>query len=185
MRNLSKLYTLSSKEGLTWYNEAHNFAESVALKYGLPLPVVCAVISALSPANNWEGNKLDTIGLIKNKRFKCSTYGQNVTKAKRILLGELLPDNAFSLKTGAKTFNFYHNILNPLGSEHVTVDRHSYTVATGKPYVSLKGTKYQEIANHYHAHARRLGILASQLQAVLWVDYRIKPEIKFKEYTPF
>lgn len=191
MRNLSKLFDKADKSGLNWYNEANEFCKEIANRYNLSLSQVCAIVSALSPGTNWDVNKRDSIGLIetskglRNYKHNYTTYGKNVLKARRILSGELLPENAFSLKTGAKTFNFYHNLLEPDNVNYLTVDRHCYTIATNETYKSLTPKQYEKIANHYIETARRLSLIPCQLQAVLWVDYRIKQEISFNIDCPF
>lgn len=190
MRNLVKLYNQSDKSGKDWYRQANEFCRSVATKYDIELPVVCAILSALSPGTNWEVNKRDCEGLIvANKggkyRFRFTTYGQNVIKAQRIYKGELSPFEAFNPKTGAKTYNFFLNVLNPENPVPVTIDRHTYTVATGETYKGLTPKQYGLIVEHYHKAASKLGILASELQAVLWVSYREKENISFEIQAPF
>lgn len=190
MKNLIYIFKKSDKSGLNWYREAHDFCVKVAEKYCLPLNKVCGVVSALSPGTNWEQNKKDSVNLIESflgseRKFKFTTYGQNVVKAFRILRETASPETFFNLKTGAKTYNFYFNILDPANGEYVTIDRHAYTIATGETYKGLTPKTYRTIAAHYIASAKRLGILPSQLQAALWVDYRQKMDINFNAYVPF
>jgi hypothetical protein len=190
MKNLIRIYSGADKSGMYWYNDANIFACRVAEKYNLSLPVVSAVLSALSPGTNWEQNKKDTINLIEaaqgNKReFKFTTYGQNVIKAYRILDEKASPETFFSLKTGAKTFNFFYNVWQPENPEFVTIDRHAYVIATGLDYSGLTPKQYSEVATHYKKAAAKLNVLPSQLQAILWTDYRTKQEIKFTEFCPF
>jgi hypothetical protein len=192
MKNLTKLYNkiTNKAEGLSWYTEGHYFCKNTGEKYGIPLPIVCAILSALSPASNWERNKLETITLIRGARhgegsFKFTTYGQNVIKATDILEGRRDPYKSFSMKTGAKTYNFFHNLLEPLDSQYVTIDRHAYRIATGEEYISIGIGKYREIADHYRRSADRIGILPCQLQAVLWVWYREQLNKQLKADVPF
>lgn len=191
MKNLTKLFNQSDKSGLNWYNDGHEFCKELATKYDLSLPKVCAVVSALSPATNWEVNKRDAIGLIesyldlRNYKHKFTTYGANVVKAQKVLSGELEPDKAFSLKTGAKTFNFYHNLLEPANPDYCTIDRHAFIIATGEVYNKLTPKQYKQVADHYISTAKRLSVIPCQLQAVLWVDHRIKQEISFNIDVPF
>lgn len=184
MKNLVKLYERADRSGISWYFEAHNFCADLSKRYNVPLANVCAVVSALSPATNWEQNKRDAVRLIQGKEGGYVTYGQNVIKAK-IALKTDNPGNLFSMQTGAKTYNFYHCLLSPSSSAHVVIDRHAYRVATGKEYTKLTLKQYLEIASHYMKAANKLGLLPSQLQAVLWVDYRIKQDIKFNIDIPF
>lgn len=183
MRNLVKLYIDADKSGINWYVEANLFARKVAEQYNKPLKTVCAVISALSPATNWEQNKADTIGLISGKKgYKCVTYGKNVDKARRILRTN---EALFSPKTGAKTYNFFYNIWQPESPEFVCIDRHAYLIATSDIYTGLTPKQYNVIADHYKKAASKLGILPSQLQAILWTDYRLKQNISFTNKCPF
>lgn len=191
MRNLAKLFNQSDKSGMNWYNDGHEFCKELATKYNLSLSQVCAVVSALSPGTNWEVNKRDAIGLIESYldlrkyKHKFTTYGANVVKAQKILSGEIEPGKAFSLKTGPKTYNFYRNLLEPNNPDFCTIDRHAYTIATGETYKSLTPKQYKDIAMHYTKAAAKVGILPCQLQAVLWVDHRIKQEISFNIDVPF
>lgn len=89
------------------------------------------------------------------------------------------------MKTGPKTFNFFHNILRPDDPNYVTIDRHAYAIAKGDNAERLTQKQYLDVANHYVRSANRLGILPNQLQAVLWVDYRTKYVNTFKEFCPF
>jgi hypothetical protein len=166
-------------EGLNWYQSAHNHAVKLSEQYNVSLSKVCGVISALSPATNWHKNIKDTEELLKgNSTHKFSTYGQNVLKAYKILNASLEMDIElfFNLKTGAKTFNFYKNILNPKCINYVTIDRHAYAIwvgsdtGSGAKAINLK--LYREIAADYIAVAEQVGITPLQLQAVTWVVYR-------------
>lgn len=174
-------------EGLNWYATAHNFCVQLSTKYETPLNKVCAIMSALSPATNYEQNKKDTENFLKVQKgiikgYKCTTYGQNVEKAKEIYASAIDPINFFSMKTGPKTYNFYLNVLNPKDATAVTIDRHAYAIATGKKYSGLGKVAYEKIARKYSLAAKKLNLLPLELQAILWVDYRIKEVNKFKVY---
>ena len=92
----------------------------------------------------------------------------------------------FNRRTGSKTYHFYHNLLEPDNSAFITIDRHSYLIATGETYTSgLHLAKYERIADVYRKAAKKLGILPNELQALLWVDHRTKENIKFNIDVPF
>jgi hypothetical protein len=184
MKNLKKLFDQSGKSGLVWYHEAHNFCKDVAKKNNISLAVVCGVVSALSPGTDWERNKKEAVALIEKQKISFTTYRRNVLKAMNILNGNLLPEQAFSNKTGAKTYNFFYNLLYPSNDYYVTIDRHAYRIATGKPYERLTSYQYGIVADYYRRQAAKLNITPSQLQATLWVDHRIKNNIKQIE-VPF
>ena len=192
MRNLFKIYQAlpDKQEGLDWYVLGYEFCKKLSEKYSQPLPVVCAIVSALSPATNWEQNKKDAVRLLESNEKGLSsksftTYGQNVRKAHAILEDKLDPLNAFSMKTGPKTYNFFHNLLNPYDSDYVTVDRHAYTIAVGANNGRISPLLYKKISDGYRRAAGKAGILPNQLQAVLWVTHRKENVNQFKEYMPF
>jgi hypothetical protein len=191
MKNLVKIYKeLKDKSGQRWYFEAHSFAQYLAEKYNKPIEITSAIMSALSPGTHWEQNKKDAEALLsidagKNtKKYKFVTYGQNVIKAERILTGQISPFEAFSEKTGAKTYNFFYNILQPDSDQYVTVDRHAFKIATGREYTGLKGKQYRIVKEHYIKAAKRIGISPPQLQAALWVQFRIDNTVQ-KDIVPF
>lgn len=182
MNTLKKAYKQLSKNQVNnskqWYIKASNFANYLSKKYSVSYDKTCAVIAALSPACNWNQNKRDAELLIicfvtgaNISDFAFSTYGPNVVKALNILNSNKNPESFFSVKTGAKTLNFYHNILNPNDSDYVTIDRHAAAVYEGRKTsgsVRLTPKQYANIASAYIATAKELNMLPNQLQAVLW-----------------
>ena len=180
---LKKYKQVTDHSGLNWYREGNEWCKRVAEGHNLSLVTVCAIVSALSPGTNWEQNKRDALAIIKGKKgYRPTTYGRNVAKA-RTILKDGVP--RFSIKTGPKTYNFFHALVNPETTEHVVIDRHAYVIATGKPYIGVRGKQYDLIAKRYKRAAKKLGILPTELQAVLWVDYRHKENIKFNIDVPF
>jgi hypothetical protein len=168
-------------KGLNWYNNANRYAEYLSNTYKIDFDKVCAIISALSPACSWEVNKRDAEKMVlcyvwdlDYSYFNFSTYGTNVVKAWNILKykgSERIEDKFFSLKTGAKTYNFYLNIKNPLSKEYITIDRHAIAIFEGrKSSGSRKITpkQYKAIAEKYITTAKRLKLLPCQFQAILW-----------------
>lgn len=109
MKNLTRIYNqMETRDGLLWYYRAHEFCKELSARFDLSLAVVCGIMSALSPGTNWERNKLETTNLIRGRKTGFTTYRRNVVKARAILNGELMPELAFSPRTGAKTYNFFH-----------------------------------------------------------------------------
>ena len=179
MKNLVKLYEkLTDKtQGADWYYKANEFAKQVSEKYDVPLPIVCGVVSALSPSVAWEINKRDAVkmvelgtnGIDRFPNYKFATYGQNVIKAWEIFKGNLNPDHAFHPQKAPKTYNFYHNILHPDNGNYVTIDRHAHTIVTGgeEVYTGLRFKKYREIADAFKRAAERVGLIAPTFQAIM------------------
>jgi len=179
MRNLIHLYEqmtiVEKKQGMIWYQIAHDYAAHLASKYSHSLPSVCGIIAALSPSCRWERNKLEAEWLMQAnledfemEPFNFTTYGQGVIKAQRIYSSDLV--DWFNEKTGPKTFNFYHNIYSPNDPDYTTIDRHSYYTLFGKyKDTGIHLALYRKCAEQYVKAAKKLNILPNQLQAILWL----------------
>jgi len=50
---------------LGWYEEAMQFADYISITFNISKVVAAGVISALSPNNKWERNKIDAFNLIQ------------------------------------------------------------------------------------------------------------------------
>lgn len=182
--NLKRLYNRMTEteinQGLVWYEDAHQYAQYLADKYQLRLEQTCGIISALSPSVRWNRNKLEAEWLIQSNLEDCitddfnfTTYGSGVIKAQRIYHDEQF--QWFNEKTGPKTYNFYHNILNPTDKNYLTVDRHCYYTVHGEQSTSqVRGPRYRKIVELYTKTANKLNIIPNQLQAILWLGVQNK-----------
>jgi len=107
--------------GLRWYDDARALCAEMGALYGVELPVVAAVVAALSPRCRWERNILDANNLIEAftagrdmESVSVQTFGANKRKAWAFL-------ERRDWHNGPKTTAFVDNIANP-ASERVTVD---------------------------------------------------------------
>ena len=111
------------KDGKNWYKEAQDFAKYLSETYKIDSYVCASVISALSPNNKWQRNKIDAEVVIKAylngidpENIKVCTYNANKVKAFRILKGEIITEKS------PKTHAFAMNV-GLLSSEHITIDK--------------------------------------------------------------
>ena len=89
--------TLDEREsGRSWYNEARSYVKILSLRFELPEIICAGVVSALSPNNKWERNKIDAyavINAVKNNipadQVKVCTYNANKDKAFAIARGDI------------------------------------------------------------------------------------------------
>lgn len=191
LRNILACYHRASdtdrREGLYWYETAHNDAVALAERYGISVYQSAGVISALSPTNGWGSNLLDADILISawraGKRLPIvGVYGfNNVAKAGSILNGAsdgLSVLSQFNQKTGPKTWAFYQLIAEPLNSDLVCVDRHAKAIALNCLASDIDGSatvrrsEYAYIARHYVEIARLVELLPHQVQAITWITWR-------------
>lgn len=163
--------------GLNWYNEAHSFCAVAASSYEVPFETVVAILAVLSPATNWEQNKLDTLAILENgESATVCTYGKNKVKALRLLWGELPVD----VLGGNKVISFWHNIMWPEKAGRVTADRHAVRAALADfatkadqlvKYV-YTDKRYAHMEAIYKKAAEICGLLPHQLQAICWLAVR-------------
>lgn len=172
-------------EGMLWYSKAHAEAVLIAARYDIEPWQAVGVIAALSPGAHWGRNVVEADMLIeawKDGRDipQVGTYGRrNVHKALAVLAG----GNPLDVLGGSKVRSFFANMLFPLTSDAVTVDRHAKALAYGFASRTARGAsddelsvvrpaEYEYIAWHYRMLAKRLGLVPSQLQAICWLVWR-------------
>jgi len=172
-------------EGGNWYKEANTYAHHLSDLFGIDSPCkVAGIISALSPATNWERNKVDAhnfIALALNGDAMSGNYGtykNNVWKALEIFnLDRATKSNVGTIlrgKKGYKTESFFYNIYD-LDSQEVTIDRHAIKGANNVykgGSVSLTEKRYRDSERAYQKVAKKYNLKPYQVQAIVWVTYR-------------
>ncbi len=191
-RNILAVYFRSTDQdklaGMTWYGDAHEVAVGLSLKHSTEVSRVVGVLAAISPGNNWGRNIMEADEFISAfvRGYTLPSVGvygrRNVAKARRILNGES-PESVLHTKTGPKVWAFYSNILDPMNSQELTIDRHAKALAYNLPSkrkgfasddkLSIVGrVEYRYLVRHYRVIAERLGLVPHQLQAVTWVTWK-------------
>ena len=188
IRNILATFARATPEeldaGATWYARARAQCELLSSLSFVPLPQVCGVVAALSPSNRWERNLLDAATALRVAGYDHSrgyaTYAGQVAKAQKLAQVTPLPMGAEEildiLGKGLKTRAFFHNILFPSTSQHVTVDGHAANIARGKrlPLAQTRVTprEYAALSAAYIEAAAQAGALPTTMQATTWVVWR-------------
>ena len=201
MKNIERYFKLANEteieNGLNWYSNSHNCISEIADIYGIEHEIAYAVTSALSPRCTWENNLKDLERVLQwhtsfNKKSylpSVTTYKGNVRKAINILQSK----NTNVFRT-PKTFNFFHNLLNPKSNEYITIDGHSINVYYGR--VGMVKNKhftkkyYNRIATAYRRVAQKYNMLPCQMQAITWLAFKRTHNIRvnwryYQENLPF
>lgn len=173
------------REGLAWYQTAHNWCRVQA---GSNRPHLirrnAGIVAALSPLNGWGNNKRKAAEVI-SKRGNIVVVkgepngiglGKNVEKAIAIYRN---PDtDPLDILGGDKVRAFYRTILDPMGDIDPVIDRHAFDIAVGertdekrRGILSRKGV-YSEFTHAYRDAAKIAGIGSAQMQAVTWIAWR-------------
>jgi hypothetical protein len=176
------------KGGHEWYGRAHEEASKVG---GGDVRRGAGIIAALSPLSDWDRNVREAQELKRTGTVKGALLPANVEKARRIHEGED-PEDVLG---GHKVTNFFHNIHDPSSPHAVTIDRHAYDIAMGRPFIGQgKGKKaeeprqtgtmsqdlglsslgrYKHFVRAYQHAAGELEVpLPHQVQATTWVTHR-------------
>jgi len=182
-KNLRTWFDRASKEevlsGMTWYNEAQRYAQFLATEHDTTPEIAAAVISALSPNNKWERNKLDAsivFAAVETstpvESIKVCTYDANKRKAYNIASGKLVID-----KSSPKTYAFAQNVGN-LSSDFVTIDKwhlracRTSSVSPRKVSTTCTAKQYRLIEEETVKVAKEYGLKGYEFQAIIWVTIR-------------
>lgn len=179
-------------EGLIWYQRSHAYAEDLATRYrgyGVTTSQAAAVISALSPGLSWELNVGQAETMIRAYHVDkargadlptLGVYGRAAVKKCAEILKGVEPDLLFKERTGPKTRAFYQCILDPWEPRAVVIDRHAASAALGtrgerggSTSNVVRPALYRWLVWHYRTVAQRVGVTPAQLQAVVWVAWRL------------
>ena len=166
--------------GLSWYSDAQKFCKDVATKYGIDSYIVASVVSALSPNNKWERNKVDAITVIEAylngispSNIKVCTYNANKLKAFAIL-----KDGTKITAKSPKTHSFAMNV-GLLSSEHITVDKWHLRACLLYPKDGLKSVvetcttfQYRRVEAITAKLAHELNLKGYELQAIIWLTIK-------------
>lgn len=162
------------EQGTHWYNEARDYAETMAAGSPYSVEQCAGVIAALSPQQDWAMNKRIALRCITahaaGEPIPSVHYAVQCAKVLRILEGEY----AGAILKGPKENAFYNNILG--SPEFVTVDRWAFKTATGTSLSENGGGisrgAFKVLAAAYRAAGLALGVTLPTLQAVCWVVER-------------
>lgn len=182
-KNLRTWFDRASKEevlsGMTWYSEAQAYAKHLSIVYDTTPEIAAAVISALSPNNKWERNKVDAAAIFAAvetstpvESVKVCTYDANKRKAYDIACGKLVID-----KSSPKTFAFAQNVGN-LAADFVTIDKwhlracRTTAVSPRKVSTTCTAKQYRLIEEETVKVAKEYGLKGYEFQAIIWVTIR-------------
>ena len=165
--------------GRGWYREAMDYARYLSVEFNVSRKVAAGVISALSPNNKWERNKIDAFTVLQAVRdglgpdsVSVCTYGANKRKAFAIATGD-----ESILQKSPKTYAFAMNV-GENSADHVTVDkwhmRACLTSSRKRTQVQESPTamQYRRIEGLTAQLAKREGFKGYELQAIIWVTIK-------------
>jgi thermostable 8-oxoguanine DNA glycosylase len=179
VNRIRKIYNQSTIEeienGLTWYDDARAFCENNAKLFNIDVFIVAQLTSLFSPKKEWKQNKAEVVRFLKMKlKNIVPIKGFFVTRATMREAENILLSGATIPEHRIKTFSFAHNISYQ-DSKMVTIDRHAIKICFGKfdsKEILITAKRYKEAQKAHEILADELGIMPSQLQAIVWVTYK-------------
>lgn len=198
---ISRLTPESLAAAKGWYPAAREFNQSVAKANGLTLEQATAITAAVSPQMPWWQNKKRAafvaahandhpeLDPLKASYAMGGGMGRETSAAVAIARGADID----STLTGTKRRSFYNNMLNPGGTQDVTVDRWMMQVGiraqkdgtqtrvldkdecTAWLAASRKrtgGVGHVSISDSVRRVAGKLGLPPDEVQAAYWVTVR-------------
>ena len=164
------------RSGMEWYKDAQDFAKYLSEKYNIESYICASVISALSPNNRWDRNKIDAENVIiawkqyiNPNDVKVCTYNSNKFKAFDILAGSVITEKS------PKTHAFAMNV-GLLSSDHITIDKwHIRACLTKEKHdvvETVTSAQYRRIERITAELAKKYNLKGYQLQAIIWVTIR-------------
>ena len=203
--NIERVFKSATTERIAetrkWYQNAQDFTKAVANKLNandVSRFKVSGVISAISPRNEWNKNKLDAVNLCKefvsNKYYqlplfdtwycellktKVSTFNTNKSKAVKILLNN--DSKIESILKGNKIVNFFKCINGD--SNAICIDGHAFNIACNRvsalSEVPAISDKHYKIISNVYRDAKNfinkkynLNLKSMHLQSVTWNEYK-------------
>lgn len=159
-------------EGMRWYQDAHDFAATVADEYGLSVREVSQLISLLSPQKKWEQNKADVIKFLDGETDGIFSTKRTLDECERVVTeGFNIPESRLKTFAFAKCIEeAYDNETDP-----VVIDRHAIKIAFGQmkaDAIIITDRRYKDAAEAYRIVAEKNGMRAHELQAVTWLTYK-------------
>lgn len=190
-KHARKVYTRDARAMVEWVSNNHNevwhryrawrvfyvdafeWCRRTAKDTRYDTDTVAKVLAATSPLKSWGQNKAITKRVIEG----APVMTQPLTTNRKLLVDKILLDPTMPFpESGVKTWNFYHNIVNPWGRDHVTIDRHMIRPVLNR--VSCSRLEYDAIADAVKSVASNFVMAPPTMQAALWSWYRTDGGVK-------
>ena len=166
-------------DGIAWYDDAKGFALMLSNEFDVSPIRAGGVISALSPRNKWERNKIDAWNVfqavrddVSPDRLKVSTFNSNKIKAFNIAKGKRKIS-----ESSRKTHRFAMNV-GAFDMNAVTIDSWMLfafqTKSKSRKDLDTKVTpkQYDIMERKFQRISRDMGYAPAHLQAVVWLVIR-------------
>lgn len=164
--------------GIGWYQLAHEHCLGLVDEFGRSLEVTAGVVAVLSPRLQWDDNLRRAREVLGGNRGRG--LGRSLDDAEALMQGRTIEEVLFDeARINFKVRAFFDNLVDPDGSQRVTIDRHIWSMifdARGMrdDHVPTKEAHYRHAEGLFRQSANILGMRPLELQAICWVIWRRK-----------
>lgn len=158
-------------QGETWYNDAREIANALAVGTDYSIEQTASVIAVLSPNVAWDENVNSAVLAVEghyngvhHSQWRGAGYGENKTKANDILNGDL------SRLRGPKVTNFARGILGD--SEACTIDLWMLRSIGCEDTLNVTPKRWVKINAAIREAAAQCGYDTCTFQAIVWSKVR-------------
>jgi len=151
---------------------------TLADKWGLPLPNVCAAAAAISPGMRWEWVPGYLHALRRDPAARVPTYSREF--ARRAVACLRADADPWPVIRGPKVSAFGRLLAGEFHAGHVVIDGHAWNICRQErhnlrsvpPGARVTPRRYRIAAEAYRLAANELDLLPHQVQATTWVHWR-------------
>ena len=153
-------------EAKVWYPTEHDYSKNLANKYNLNLQQITGLFAAFSPLKSVSENKRILVNFLNGSRHGHTSLQMN--KAELILQNNKI-EKIDVILSGRKTTAFHRHLYNPLCKEKICIDTHLIKYFNKGNVIHITPNRYSMYENSVKKWAKKVNLLPSELQALLWL----------------
>lgn len=154
------------KKGKNWYPNEKEYSFELAKKYSLELQQITGLFASFSPLKSVSENKKILVNFLNGSRYGHTSLQMN--KAELILQTNKIEEIDVIL-SGRKTTAFHRHLYNPLCKEKVCIDTHVIKYFNVGRLIHITPNRYLMYENVIKKWSKKVNLLPSELQALLWL----------------
>jgi hypothetical protein len=161
--------------GKRWYQDAHEFANTIAQRAEISLVKAAGIVAAFSIRTHWSRNLKDTVLFLGQHTIGGLKIRVNKAQAILNLPDDASEDDVLDVLRGPKIRAFARNIIDPNGRE-ATIDVWMARALDLPHKEFAKRDTYNAAQDAVRTVADSLGVPVPELQARIWILVRGKAE---------
>jgi hypothetical protein len=150
----------------SWYPNEKEYSFKLSKEYSLELQQITGLFASFSPLKSVSENKKILVNFLNGSRYGHTSLQMN--KAELILQTNKIEEIDVIL-SGRKTTAFHRHLYNPLCKEKVCIDTHVIKYFNVGRLIHITPNRYLMYENVIKKWSKKVNLLPSELQALLWL----------------